>query len=74
MSWPPKHALASLPEAPVEWDLFVEKDVVEAPLGAVLGHYGDIRHLDAAADELAQIGVVQLPGHTAEALFGIAPS
>lgn len=49
------------PEAPVEWDLLVKKNVVKASFWAVLRHYGDVRHLNTTADELTEVWVIELP-------------
>lgn len=49
------------PEAPVDGDVVVEQDVRQTSFGTVLRDDANVRHLDAAADELAQIGVVQFP-------------
>lgn len=54
------------PEAPVERDLLVEQHVVQASFGAVLRYYGNVGRLDAASDELAQVGVIELPAGRAE--------
>lgn len=51
----------SVPEPPVQWDLLIKENVVQAPFWAVLRHYGNVRHLHTAADELAQVGVIELP-------------
>lgn len=51
----------SVPETPVKWDLLIKKNIVQASFWAVLCHYGNIRHLDTPADELAQVGVIELP-------------
>lgn len=50
-----------LPEAPVKWDLLVKKNIVEASFWAILRHYRNIRSFDTPADELAQVGVIELP-------------
>lgn len=51
------------PEAPVQWNVLVEKHVIKASFGAVLRYYGNVRHLDAAADEFAQVRMIKLPAN-----------
>lgn len=52
----------SSPEAPVDWDLLVKKDIVKASLWAILCYYGDVWNLNTASNKLAEIGVIQFPG------------
>jgi len=63
--------LLSLPEAPVKWDLLVQEHVVEASLWAVLCYYGNVWHLDAATDKLAQVGVIELSGQKRKRCLGV---
>lgn len=50
-----------LPETPVDGNVVVEQHIRQAPLGAVLRDDTDVRHLDGAANELAEIRMIQLP-------------
>lgn len=51
----------SSPEAPVQGDLLVQEDVMETSLWAVLCYYGNVGHVDASADELTQVRMIELP-------------
>lgn len=51
-----------LPEAPVQRDLLVEKNIVQASLWAVLCHYGNVRRLNTPTNKFAQVGMIELPG------------
>lgn len=50
------------PETPVQRDLLVKKNVVKASFWAVLCHYGNVWHFNAATNKFAQVGVIELPG------------
>lgn len=51
----------SVPEAPVQWDLLVEKNVVQASFWTVLCYYGNVGHLHTSANEFTQVGMIELP-------------
>lgn len=50
-----------LPEAPVKRDLLVKKNIVKASFWAVLCHYGNVRDLNAPANEFTKVGMIELP-------------
>lgn len=50
-----------LPETPVDGNVVIEQHIRQAPFGAVLCDDTDVWHLDRAANELAEIGMIQLP-------------
>lgn len=50
-----------LPETPVDGNVVIQQHIRQAPLGAVLCDDTDIWHLDRAANELAEVRMIQLP-------------
>lgn len=50
-----------LPETPVDGNVVIQQYIRQAPLGAVLRDDTDVRHFDGAANEFAEIGMIQLP-------------
>lgn len=50
-----------LPETPVDGNIVIQQDIRQAPLGTVLCDDTDVRHFDGAANEFAEIGMIQLP-------------